>query len=153
MPRLQGLFATLVLSIAAFASATEGVRVTGAWARASAPGQKVAGIYLNIVSDTSATLTAAESPLAGAAELHQMRMEAGTMRMRQVEAIELPAGRTVSLKPGDFHVMLFDLKKALVAGERVPITLTVIDAEGAKRRLDVSAKVRNLDGSDPGEHH
>jgi hypothetical protein len=125
------------------------VRVTDAWARATAPGQKVAGIYLNIVSDADARLTAVESSVAGAAELHRMRMDDGTMRMRQVEAIDLPAGQTVALKPGDYHVMLFELKKALVPGERVPITLTVIDAKGAKRRLEVSARVRNLDGSEP----
>lgn len=149
MLRFQGLWAVLLLSAGVTAQAGEGVRVADAWARATAPGQKVAGMYLNIVSDSDARLTAVECPLAGRAELHQMRMDGGTMRMRAVEAIDLPAGQTVALKPGDYHVMLFDLKKPLKPGDEVPIRLTVIDVSGAKRTVAATVRVRNLDGSEP----
>jgi copper(I)-binding protein len=135
------------------AHAADGVQVTGAWARATAPGQPVAGIYLDIVSASDARLTAVETPVAEAAQLHQMRMEGGTMRMRQVQAIDLPAGKTVALKPGDYHVMAFGLKRPLRPGEELPLRLTVVDARGAKRTITTSVQVRNLDGSDPHQHH
>jgi copper(I)-binding protein len=56
------------------------------------------------------------------AELHQMAMEGQTMRMRAVDAIELPAGQAVNLASGGYHVMLFDLKRQLKEGETVPVT-------------------------------
>jgi copper(I)-binding protein len=133
--------------------AADGVQVTGAWARATAPGQPVAGIYLNIMSDSDARLTAVETPIAKEAQLHQMRMEGGTMRMRQVEAIDLPAGKTIALEPGDYHVMALGLKRPLKPGEQVPLRLTVVDVKGAKRTITTSVQVKNLDGSDPHEHH
>jgi len=139
----------MLLSIAAVTQAAEGVRVTDVWARATAPGQSVAGIYLNIVSDADARLTAVECRVAGRAELHRMRMDGGTMRMRAVDAIDLPAGQTVALKPGDYHVMLFDLRKPLKPGDQVPIKLTVVDAGGAKRTVAATVQVKNLDGSEP----
>lgn len=133
--------------------AAEGVQVTDAWARATAPGQPVAGIYLNIVSNSDARLTAVETPVAKEAQLHQMRIEGGAMKMRQVEGIDLPAGQTVVLKPGDYHVMAFGLKRPLKPGEQLPLRLTVVDVKGAKRTITTSVQVRNLDGSDPHQHH
>jgi copper(I)-binding protein len=59
------------------------------------------------------------------AELHQMAMEGQTMRMRAVGAIDLPAGQTVNLASGGYHVMLFDLKRQLKDGETVPVTLVI----------------------------
>jgi copper(I)-binding protein len=143
----------MLLLLAGAVQAGEGVRVTDAWARATAPGQKVAGIYLNIVSDRDARLAAVESSLAGQAELHQMRMDSGTMRMRPVEAIDLPAGQIVTLRPGDYHVMLFDLKRPLKPGDEVPLRLTVTDAAGKKQVVAATARVRNLDGSEPHRDH
>ena len=43
--------------------------------------------------------------------------------------------------------------KALKAGEAVPFTLRVVDAKGASHEVEMNAKVRNLDGSDPHKHH
>ena len=74
---------------------------------------------------------------------------------RHVEAIALPAGKTVSLAPGGLHVMLFDLKHPLAPGDTVPLELAVKTANGKARVVRVTAEVRNLDGSAPAahEHH
>lgn len=147
---LHRLLAVLfVLTIPVVAIAAHPVRVTDAWARATAPGQEVAGVYLDIASDTDARLIGVESPLAGRAQLHLMRMDNGTMRMREVDAIDLPAGKTVSLKPGDLHLMLFDLKRPLKPGDRLPLTLKIEDAKGRTHLVRAIARVRNLDGSEP----
>lgn len=153
MKRLfAALFLTLTMASAGLACA-EGLSVTGAWARATVPGQAVGGLYADIESSGNARLVAVTSPLAESAELHWMTMDGGTMRMRAVDEIELPAGKTVSLKPGGYHVMLFGLKRALKAGESVPFTLTVIDSKGGSHQIEMSAEVKNLDGSDPHKHH
>ncbi|HZP93901.1 MAG TPA: copper chaperone PCu(A)C [Burkholderiales bacterium] len=147
LARLLAVLCFLTISVAAIAA--QPVRVTNAWARATAPGQQVAGVYLDIASDTDARLVGVESPLAGRVQLHLMRMDNGIMRMREVNAIDLPAGRTVSLKPGDVHLMLFDLKRPLKPGDRLPLKLKIEDAKGRTHLVDAIARVRNLDGSEP----
>jgi copper(I)-binding protein len=57
-----------------------------------------------------------------------MKMEGDVMRMRAVTGgLELPPRQPVELKSGGYHVMLMELKKALVAGETVPLTLEFVD--------------------------
>jgi len=142
------LIAAVMASAAA--PAADAIRVIDPWARATVPGQKVGGVYMEIVSPRDARLTGVASPLAGAAEVHSMTMDGGTMRMRAVEALDLPAGRPVKLTPGGYHVMLFDLKKPLVAGAKVPLTLVIEDAGKRAHKIAVTAIVRA--GDHGGEH-
>ncbi len=81
-----------------------------------------------------------------------MTMDGGVMKMRPVKAVELPANQRVSLKPGGYHVMLFDIKRELKAGERVPLRLEVRDAKGVKSMLQVEAEVRAVAGGGQGQH-
>lgn len=129
----------LTLSSAALA---DNVQVSNAWVRATAPGQKVAGGYMDLTANADLRLVGGSSPVAGRVELHTMRMEGGVMVMRQVPEIPLPKGQTVTLKPGGLHVMLIDLKQPLKAGERVPMTLLVRSGSGQEHRLQVEAEVR-----------
>ena len=129
------------------------IRVSDAWARASVPGQQVAAVYFDIVSAVDAKLVAVDTGIAQVAEFHQMTVDDGTMRMRAVPTVHLPAGKTVSLKPGGFHVMLFDLERPLRAGERIPLELSVEDVNGRKTKLKIEADVHNLDGSKVHENH
>ena len=61
-------------------------------------------------------LVGVTTPVAGTAEVHEMKMEGDVMRMRPVPKVDLPAGRTVEFKPGGYHLMLMDLKQALKPG-------------------------------------
>ena len=63
------------------------------------------------------------------------------MRMRAVQALALPAGRTVELKPGGYHMMLMDLKQQMKEGEVVPVTL-VVESGGKRETVEVKAMVR-----------
>ncbi len=121
--------------------------MTDAWARASVPNQKVAAIYFDIVSAVDAKLTGVETDIAEVAEIHVMTEEGGVMRMRAVHAVDLSAGESVSLEPGGVHVMLFEIKRALRPGERIPLRLLIEDMNGKKTKLKVTADVHNLDGS------
>ena len=100
---------------------------------------------MEIVSPRDARLTGVASPVARAAEVHLMTMDDGIMKMRLVEALDLPAGRPVKLAPGGYHVMLFDLKKPLLAGEKVPLTLVIEEAGKRTQKIAVSAIVRASD--------
>ncbi len=75
-----------------------------------------------------------------------MAMKGNVMEMRAVDSLALPAGKIVELKPGGYHVMLIDLVKPLGAGDKVPVTLTVVGKDGKKSTLEVKADVRAVGG-------
>ncbi|NML05622.1 copper chaperone PCu(A)C [Sphingomonas sp. G-3-2-10] len=100
--------------------------VTHAWTRQTAPSQSVGGGFLTVANGGKAAdrLVAASSPVSARVELHTMSMEGGVMRMRQVTGgLDVPAGGKLELKPGGYHLMLIGLKKPLVRGTAVPVTL------------------------------
>ena len=66
------------------------------------------------------------------------------MRMRAVESLQLPAGQTIELKPGGYHVMLMDLKQQLNAGDMVPLSLVIEGKDGKRETLQLQAPVRAL---------
>jgi copper(I)-binding protein len=141
------LFAYLLVFVAAAAAATAAqaqVTVSGAWVRGTVQGQTATGAYMQLRSADGATLVGADSSAASIVEIHEMRMEGNTMRMRGVEQLELPAGRTVELKPGGYHVMLMDLKAPLKKGDTVPIKLKVRSKSGQTQDVEVKAEVREL---------
>ena len=144
----------LALALAGLVSlpALAQVSVSDPWVRATVPQQKVAGAFMQLRSAKAARLVGVKTPVAGRVELHQMAMEGQTMRMRAVESIELPAGQTVNLASGGYHVMLFDLQRQLKEGEQVPLTLTVVDAAGKRADVAVSAPVKPLTYTAPAAH-
>jgi copper(I)-binding protein len=130
MTRLPRLLAALAFGIAAFtASAHEfklgAITIGHPYARTTAPGQPTGGGFLKLINQgTNADkLLSANADVSSRVELHTMRMEGDVMRMRQVEAIELPAGGTVELKPGGMHLMFIELKAPLKAGDKFPVVL------------------------------
>ena len=129
--------AALVFALPAAAQVT----VTDPWIRGTVPGQMATGAFMQLKAAKDAKLVEARSPTAGVVEIHEMKLENNVMRMRAVPALDLPAGRTVELKPGGYHVMLMDLKQQMKEGEVVPVTL-VIESGGKRETIEVKATVR-----------
>jgi periplasmic copper chaperone A len=146
MPILR-LFASLVALVALAAAlgsalpATAQVAVDGAWARASIAGQKTTAAYMKLTSIADTALIDAASPLAKIVEIHEMKQDGAMMKMSAVDRVPLPAGKPVELKPGGYHVMLFDLARPLKQGETLPLTLTFQDKGGEKRTQNVQVPV------------
>ena len=94
-------------------------------ARATGPGQMAGAGYLTLKNTGSQadTLVSARSAVSKTVELHSMRMDGEVMRMREVDAVALPAGQTVAFQPGSWHLMFMGLKAPLKAGESFPLTL------------------------------
>jgi copper(I)-binding protein len=134
----------VALALGLTASAQAQVSVSDAWVRGTVQGQKATGAFMQLKSPGGATLVGAESPVAGAVEIHEMRMEGNVMRMRPVPRLDLPAGQTIELKPGGYHVMLMGLKAPLRSGEVVPIRLKLRGKDGKPEEVEVKAAVRDL---------
>ena len=133
--------AVLALGVQAQPAGAARVDVQGAWARASVPGQSGTGAFMRLTAREPLRLVGASSPAAGVVEVHEMKMEGDVMRMRAVPGLDLPAGKTVELKPGSYHVMLLDLKAPLAKGSQVPVTLRLKDAKGADVTLPLQLPV------------
>ncbi|MEO1537018.1 MAG: copper chaperone PCu(A)C [Pseudomonadota bacterium] len=101
------------------------------FARATLPNQPVAGAYLTITNTGSEddALLSVSAPFAARGEVHEMAMDGDTMRMRQLpDGLVIPAGETVELKPGGYHLMFMQLNEPLIEGETAEATLEFRDA-------------------------
>ena len=145
---------TLLLLLALPAAAQEGragdLTITQGWSRAAGAGGTGAG-YLTIGNrgTTADRLIAASTPAARRAELHTHVREGEVMRMREVPAIEIPAGGTVTLEPGGLHLMLVGLAAPLRQGGTVPVTLRFERAG----EVQVSLAIQAAGARGPGHGH
>ena len=138
--------ASFIFALAFIAGAAHaGVTATDAWVRGTVAAQKTTGAFVTLTSTGDAKLVAVSTPAAKSAEIHASEEKGGVMHMHAVEAIALPAGKRVELKPGSsFHIMLVGLTRALAAGDHVPLTLTIEEAGGKRTQVEVRAEVRPL---------
>lgn len=95
------------------------------FARATPPGARSGGVFLSVENDGTRTdrLLRVSTPIAGTAEIHQMVVDGGVMRMRAIAGLDVKPGDRLVLQPGGYHVMLTDLKRPLQAGDSFPLTL------------------------------
>ena len=125
----------------AVAPAWAQVHIDKAWVRATVQGQKATGAFMQLTAPQNTQLVAVSSPAAGVSEIHEMTMEGGVMKMRAMPALDLPAKKTVELRPGGYHLMLMDLKTPLTQGSTVALTLTFKDAMGTQVQQQISLPV------------
>lgn len=115
--------------------------VSKPWTRVTPPGAKVAGGFLTITNKGKVAdrLVGGTVDIAGRMEVHEMTMDGGVMKMREVAGgLEIKPGETVELKPGGYHVMFMDLKSNPVEGTQVKGTLKFEKAGEAHIAYDVA---------------
>ena len=124
------------------------ITVEAPWSRATPGGAKVAGGYMKLTNNGKEPdrLIGGSVPFAGRFEVHEMAMEGGVMKMRELpKGIEIKPGETVELKPGGYHLMFQDLKSGLKQGQTVKGTL-VFEKAG---KVDVEYRVGPIGGGAP----
>lgn len=120
------------------------VTVGEPWVRATVAAQKATGAFMTLTSVQPVKLVGVSSPVAGAVEVHEMKMVDDMMKMRQMQSLDLPAGQPVKLAPGGYHLMLLDLKQPLKDGAKVPLTLEFEDAKKVRSKVVIDAPVKPL---------
>jgi copper(I)-binding protein len=135
-----GLLVCALVSVPAWAQ----VKIDEPWARATVAGQKATGVFMKLTANQGSQLVGVSSPVAGVAEVHEMKMDGNVMKMAAVPAIDLPAGKPVALQPGGYHVMLMDLKGPLAKDTSVTITLKFKDSKGVLSQQEVKLPVKEM---------
>ena len=127
------------------------VTIETPWARATAPGSKIAAGYMTIRNAGGAPdrLVAASTPAAERVEMHVTVKSADMVQMREVKAYAIPAKGAFALAPNGPHLMLTNLKAPLKEGTRVPVSLKFEKAGEVKAEL----QVRALTASPPAHKH
>jgi len=142
-------------SKSSFANAN--VTISDSWVRPTVAGQKATGAFMKITAKENSKLLSVSSPVAGVAEVHEMKMEKDVMKMAAIPSLDLPAGKPVELKPGSYHIMLMDLKSPIEKGAKLPLTLKFQDAKGGKFQMDLllDANMPTASGQPSGaaQHH
>ena len=134
----------LALTFGSSLAMAQSVTVKDPWIRGTVQGQSATGAFMELTGKSSARLVGADSPAAKTVEVHNMKMENGVMRMFPVEGIDVPAGKTVKLAPGGYHVMMMGLHKPLTEGQKVPLKLTFELANKQRETIDLSVEVRKV---------
>lgn len=134
------------------------LEVKDAWVRATVQGQKATGAFMTLTAKSSGTLVSVSSPVAGVAEVHEMKLDGQVMKMRALSGgLDLPAGKPVTLGPGNYHIMLMDLKLPLKTNTTIPMTLSFRDAKGVESKIELKVPVSqyapaNSRASEPVNH-
>lgn len=150
--KLTGLLGGLVVAaaVATYANAHSfeagDIEIGHPHARAMVPGAKVGGGYLKLTNKgtTDDKLIGITSDRAKSSEVHQMSVSNGIMTMRPVAGgLVIPAGQSVELKPGGYHIMFQDVTQPFKEGEKVKATLTFEKAG----KVDVEFAVGSIGGA------
>ncbi|TXI80040.1 MAG: copper chaperone PCu(A)C [Cupriavidus sp.] len=133
-------FSMALLFTGACIAGKPGMRVENAWTRAVPAVAPVAGGFLTVVNDGGSAdrLLRIETDAAQRVEIHQMRNDGGVMRMRALpDGVTVPAHGRVEFKPGGYHLMLIQPKRALAEGGRFDATLVFQRAGRVKATFEV----------------
>jgi copper(I)-binding protein len=128
------------------------LEITGAFSRATLPNAPVGAGYLTITNKGASDdrLVSASSPVAGMTQIHEMKMEGDIMKMGELtDGLVIPAGGSVTLAPGGFHIMFMKLNQQFAEGSKVPVTLT-FETAGT---VEVELMVGTINADEPACEH
>ena len=146
MKTLIRMAVMIAVSVCCSLAGAQSVEVKDAWIRGTVPAQKTTGAFMEITGKSNARLVGVESKIADTVEIHNMTMQNGVMKMFPVEGIDVPAGKTVKLAPGGYHVMFVGLKEQMKPGTRVPLKLNFELADKKRESLELQVEVRDIKG-------
>lgn len=142
MRRLTQLFGGLAIYLSASCAFAASVTSSDLWLRESVPGAENGAGFgtLHNPTDQDVVVIAAASSAAADVELHRHVHRDGQMSMEHIAALTIPAGESVELKPGGYHIMLMQLHEPLQTDDTHSLSLRLDNGE----RIEFSVKVRSL---------
>lgn len=145
------IFSAVILVACSAAPRDGGIEISDIRLNAPLPGQTTGVGFMTVENKGAADrLLSASSPVSDRIELHTHIDDNGVMRMREVMAIDLPAGETVELKPGSYHIMVFNTDMAV--GDETTVTLDFENAEDVTLVVPVTQRGAKPKMPDHGSH-
>lgn len=133
------------------------IKISNAYAFATMPGAPTAAAFMiiNNNSDFDDTLISTESKVAEITEIHENMIDPddGTMMMRKIKTLSLPASEKVVLEPKGYHIMFIKLKKPLTMGSSFPLTLNFENSDSQTINVKVIAPGKEYKPDDHAHHH
>lgn len=159
MRALSTLLLLISMSTALAGSASHPIAISDAWVREAPPGVSPLAGYLQLdnTGHETVVLTGVSSPDFKRVEIHRTRIEGDVAKMEQKNSLSLKADQSVRFEPGGYHLMLFQPKQSLKAGDPVTLSFSFKD----QPPLEIQARVRSArdnnddtdDSSDHSQHH
>ncbi len=130
------------------------IEVEHAWIRDLPAVSRVNSAYMQVTnkSHVDDQLVGASVPFAAVTEIHHTELRGGQYRMSQVDSVPLPAGETLLLKSGGYHLMMRELSRMPEKGEQVPITLQFVNAGSVVIDAQVASGQEKLHGHPAHDH-
>jgi periplasmic copper chaperone A len=158
---IRSIFPALLLAMLATDASAEdykigNLQISQPWTRATPKGAAVAGGYLRITNagTTPDRLLGGSTDVAKRLEVHEMSMDGGVMKMRELKnGLDIAPGATVELKPNSYHIMMQGLSRPLAKGERVKASLTFEQAGKAEVEFAVEAIGASAGGGEMKHNH
>jgi hypothetical protein len=141
-PSLRPVLAALaaLVVVAGCSGGATAPTIAGVWAR-PAPVSGNTAAYLTITGATGQAdaLLSASSPGADMVQVHEVSTDASGMTgMHPIDRLDIPAGATVTLEPGGYHLMIMGVKSELAVGGTLQLEL-VFEHAG---KVVVQAEIR-----------
>ena len=150
------LLAAIATGAPAYDHTAGSIRIDDPWTRATPKNAPVAGGYVKITNTgtTPDRLTGGSVEVAKRFEIHEMKMDGGVMKMRELkEGLDIAPGATVELKPGSYHIMMMNLSRPLTRGEKVRGSLNFERAGKVDVEFAVEAIGASPAGRDKSKHY
>lgn len=119
------------LTLVSVAHAANDIKIINPWIPETPPGARVMAGFMEIHNSGKQTIDIVEvsSPGFKSVEMHLSKDVNGVAKMLPQEKLSIPAGNTLILKAGSYHLMLITPLKPLLDGEEVVITFTLSNGE------------------------
>jgi hypothetical protein len=131
------------------------IEIEHPWTWSTPAGAKVGGAFMVLHNRGNVVdrLVGVSAPIASTAEIHDHITENGVMRMRAIPGITIEPGKSVTLKPGSFHLMFFGLKQTPKPGEKFPVSLEFEKAGKTVVMVEVESRSKAHQHGDSGHKH
>lgn len=143
MKNILGIFLVILSAhIGVYAQETD-IAISGEWARPVLVAGRPGGAYMMISNNGAEAdrLISATASIASRVEIHEHTMTQGVMRMGEVKGgLAIPAGGTVELKPGGYHIMMFETDNTYGIGDKIELKLTFEKAGTIEKILEIKAR-------------
>jgi copper(I)-binding protein len=101
-------------------------------------GQHSTSAYMVLNASEDIHIVGVSTPVAKSAAFFQVFYLSGSVRMRMVEKLALPSGKTVDFANDGYQLILSGLKSRIDVGQTIPVTLHIVDRTNRPSTLQLT---------------